>query len=80
MHTHNSPRLVKSILPRVFLPIAIKPGPASVLRRVVDMLPSPNVQRTSGGGCPAADVQQLRDISDILHARSAQILRREEAV
>ncbi|KAL1952219.1 hypothetical protein VTO73DRAFT_1368 [Trametes versicolor] len=60
------PQLVKSVVPRIFLPIAVKLGPASFRRRVVDMLPSPNIQR-------------MKDISDILHARSVQIFNEKKA-
>lgn len=66
LHMHDSPQLVKSVIPRIFLPIAVKLGPASFRRRVVDMLPSPNIQR-------------MKDISDILHARSVQIFNEKKA-
>lgn len=57
---------MKSVIPRIFLPIAVKLGPASFRRRVVDMLPSSNIQR-------------MKDISDILHARSVQIFNEKKA-
>ncbi|KAI0359045.1 cytochrome P450 [Trametes cingulata] len=54
------PQLVKSMIPRLLLPLAIKIGSPAFRRRVVELLPSANVQR-------------LKDISDTMHARSLLI-------
>ncbi|KAI0336162.1 cytochrome P450 [Cubamyces sp. BRFM 1775] len=54
------PQMAKSIVLRLFLPIAVKFGTPSFRRRVLDMIQLPSIQR-------------LKDISDILHARSVVI-------
>ncbi|CDO70229.1 hypothetical protein BN946_scf184942.g29 [Trametes cinnabarina] len=54
------PQMARSIVLRLLLPVAVKIGPPQFRRRVVDMIPADQVQR-------------MKDISDILHARSVLI-------
>ncbi|KAI0662508.1 cytochrome P450 [Cubamyces menziesii] len=54
------PQMAKSIVYRLLLPLAVKFGTPSFRRRVLDMIQLPSIQR-------------LKDISDILHARSVLI-------
>ncbi|KAI8995433.1 cytochrome P450 [Trametes punicea] len=60
------PQLAKSIVLRLLLPTAMKFGSATFRRRVVDMIPVHTVQR-------------LKDISDIMHARSVLIFNEKKA-
>lgn len=57
---------MKSVVPRIFLPIAVKIGTPAFQRRVVEMIPSESIRG-------------MKDISDILHARSVQIFNEKKA-
>ncbi|KAI0746721.1 cytochrome P450 [Daedaleopsis nitida] len=60
------PQLVKSIIVRLTLPLVSRIGTASFRRRVVEMIPNANVQR-------------LREISDVMHQRSVLIYNEKKA-
>ncbi|KAJ2970021.1 hypothetical protein NUW54_g12828 [Trametes sanguinea] len=60
------PQMVRSVVPRLLLPVAVKIGSPEFRRRVLDMI-------------PAEQVQRMKDISDILHARSVLIFNEKKA-
>ncbi|KAI0768611.1 cytochrome P450 [Trametes elegans] len=60
------PQLIRTVIPRMLLPLGLKIGSPAFRRRLVDMLPIPSVQR-------------LKDISDIMHARSVLIYHEKKA-
>ncbi|KAL7285768.1 hypothetical protein ACG7TL_000877 [Trametes sanguinea] len=60
------PQMVRSVVPRLLLPFATKIGSPQFRRRVLDMI-------------PAEQVQRMKDISDILHARSVLIFNEKKA-
>ncbi len=62
-----SPQLARSVVLRGLFPIAIKLGPASFRRWIVERTPIENVQ-------------QLRRISDVMHNRSVQIFNEKKAM
>ena len=61
-----SPQLVKSMIFRLMLPVASKIGTAAFRWRIVKMIPN-------------ADVQRLREISDVMHQRSVLIYNEKKA-
>ncbi|KAH9851068.1 cytochrome P450 [Lenzites betulinus] len=60
------PQMQNSIIPRVLLPYFVHIGSAAFRRRVLEYLPSANIQR-------------MKDISDILHARAVLIFNEKKA-
>ncbi|KAI0717432.1 cytochrome P450 [Cerioporus squamosus] len=60
------PQLAKTILPRLLPSYVADIGPASLRRRIVEMIPSKPIQR-------------LKDISDIMHERSVLIFNEKKA-
>ncbi|KAI0639055.1 cytochrome P450 [Trametes polyzona] len=60
------PQLLKSVVPRILLPFLVKIGTPAFRRRMVELVPSANVQR-------------MKEISDTLHARSVAIFDEKKA-